>query len=85
MWIGPNSGTRVLGLLPSANGVAKVMFSVVSVRHSIYKGDPHVTITHDALDLTVQLPIQSQPSPPPLVTSDGQICSLEDTTPGADI
>ena len=41
-------------LLPPANRVAKVMFSVVSVRHSVYgEGGSHVTITHDALDLIV--------------------------------
>ena len=36
----------------------KVMFSVVCVCHSdcLSKGDPHVTITHDALGLTVQDP-----------------------------
>ena len=31
--------------LPPANGVAKVMFSVVSVCHSVHRGS-HVTITH---------------------------------------
>ena len=37
------------------------MFSVVSVYMfvclSVHKGDPHVTITHDAFDLTVQGPL----------------------------
>ena len=46
----------------------RVMFSLVSVCHSVQClcvwGGPHVTITHDALDITVQ--------PPPLVlTSSG--------------
>ena len=35
----------------------KVIFSVVPVRHSVHKGSPHVTITHHALDLSVQLPL----------------------------
>ena len=37
----------------------KVMFSVVSVH-----GESHVTITHDALDFTIQEPL-TQPPPPP--------------------
>ena len=41
-------------LLP-ANEVAKVIFSVVSVRHSVHDGS-HVTIIHDALDLSVKGP-----------------------------
>ena len=44
----------------------KVMFSLVSV-HMI-RGDPHVSITHDALDLTVH-----GPQPPPW-TSDPTPC-----------
>ena len=50
-----------VALLPPANGVAKVIisvvfvqviFSVVSVRQSVH-GGADVTITHVALDLTV--------------------------------
>ena len=35
-----------------------ILVSVVSsfVSHSVHSGGPHVTITHDALDLTVQCP-----------------------------
>ena len=40
----------------------KVMFSQVSVCHSVW-GSPHVTITLDALDLTVQVPLALFPSP----------------------
>ena len=40
----------------------KVMFSVVSVCHSVCpQWDLHATITHDALDLTVQPPILALP------------------------
>ena len=39
------------------------MFSVVSVHHSVHGGS-HVTITHDALDITVQ-GLSPLPSPPP--------------------
>ena len=38
----------------------KVMFSVVSVHHSVHRGSL-VTITHDALDLTIQGPFWSPP------------------------
>ena len=41
--------------LPLPNEVAKVMFLVVSVCHSVHRGS-HVTNTHDKLDLTVQKP-----------------------------
>ena len=68
----------------------KVMFSVVSVCHSVchsvHRGS-NVTITHDALDLTVQGP---QPHPQ-LVTSGGhywrhiETCSFEDPLPWSDI
>ena len=37
------------------------MFSVVFVRHAVHVGGAYVTITHDALDLTVQ----GRPSPLP--------------------
>ena len=44
----------------------KVMFSQVSVCHSVQGGKkPHVTITYDALDITGQDP---QPGPHPLQT-----------------
>ena len=33
-----------------------VMFSVVSVRHYVYRKGSHATITHDALTLTIQGP-----------------------------
>ena len=39
---------------------SKVMFSVVFARHSVHGvGGIHVTITHDALALTVQPPASS--------------------------
>ena len=40
-------------------GVANVMFLVVTVGHSVHGGrgrGSHMTITHDALDLTVKGP-----------------------------
>ena len=58
---------------------AKVMFSVMPVCHSVILGRGfHVTISHDALDLTVQ-------GPTPTVAFGGQnsrsfqTCSLEDS------
>ena len=33
----------------------KIMFLIVSVHHSVHE-EPHVTITNDALDLTIQGP-----------------------------
>ena len=33
------------------------MLSVVSVSQSVNRSGPHVTITHDALDLTLQGPL----------------------------
>ena len=56
------------------------MFSEVSVSLSVMGWGSHVTITHDALDFTVQGPIPQAPAPPPdmgpalfsmLVISDG--------------
>ena len=44
-------------LLPLTNVVTKVVFSYVSVRQFVQRG-PHVIITHDALNLTVQPPPQ---------------------------
>ena len=41
-------------LLPPANGAAKVMFSVVSVRHSVHSEGSHVIISHDTLHHSVQ-------------------------------
>ena len=54
----------------------KVMFSVMSVCPSVHRGS-HVTITHNALDLTVQDPPNPGPAPPahqtwdPLVPASG--------------
>ena len=45
-------------LLPLTNVVTKVVFSYVSVRQFVQRG-PHVIITHDALNLTVQPPPNS--------------------------
>ena len=42
----------------------KVMFSVVSVRHSAYWGGPYVAITYDALDLTLQGRLHPHPNHP---------------------
>ena len=53
------------------------MLSVLSVRHSVHRGGPHVTITHDALDLTVQAPLDIRhctplgPDPGPLLVTSG--------------
>ena len=65
-----------------------VMLSYASVHQSFCPGGPHVVITHDVLDLTVQGPISHLPnhtSDLPLpVTSGGhqqrpvQTCSLQD-------
>ena len=58
----------------------KVLFSVVSVRHSAHSGGggPHMAITYDALDLTVQdLPLQTWDHPGPLlVTSGGPLTGM---------
>ena len=57
----------------------------VSVSLSVHRV-PHVTINHDALDLTIQGPLALALPSPLLVTSDGQVgrffqtCSLEDPT-----
>ena len=60
----------------------EVMLSVVSsfVSHSVHSGGPHVTITHDALDLTVQCPRPSAWDPlamPPPPASNIWGSSLE--------
>ena len=52
----------------------KVMFSVVSVCHSVHGGS-HVTITHNALNLTVESPSDMGPpapvpAPPSSITGD---------------
>ena len=43
----------------------KIMFSVVSVCHSVHRGVSHVTIAQDALELTIQGPPQFPALPPP--------------------
>ena len=45
-------------LLLLTNVVTKVVFSYVSVRQFVHRG-PHVIITHDTLNLTVQPPTQT--------------------------
>ena len=58
------------------------MFSVVPVCHSVHKGGCHVTITHDALELTIQVALS-----PLLLTLVSIDCSNLFTyaTPTADI
>ena len=51
------------------------MFLQVSVCHSV-QGAPHVTITHDALDLTVQAP-----TPPPQDIRRGTPLQTSDLRP----
>ena len=57
--------------LPPANGMSKVMFSYLSVILSRGVGGSHVTITHDALHLTVQShPSRYIPGAPALAPLD---------------
>ena len=53
---------------PSSRDCGKVIFSVVSVCQSFCPQESHVTVTHDALDLTIQVPLAL----PTLVTSGDQ-------------
>ena len=55
----------------------KVMFLVVSVRHNSVRGGSHLTIAHDAFNLTVQAPPGHQPTPSPP--------DIRPRTPGSDI